>query len=620
VAQNWFTRLFRKAPEEAVASEQSVNSGAEPEGKKFRLAPGGTPITEFPPAVQSLLSLYGARGTHAALYRTQPEARTVIDFIANEVGAIRLKMYEKVPGIREALPSGRLELDEHDMILLLNRPAPSWGHVRLWTTLARDKLIYDVAYLGKVRKSNGTIGSLIRIPPAGLFPDYDPITNQIRFYRTAHSQLRVETDDLVIFHGYDPESNSDQVAPMETLRRILADSYAGGRFREFMWRNAARPEVVIERPMEAPEWGDVEREGFLTDWEAAMTGEVNSGKTAILEEGMKAHEMRFDPRVMEYLNSRKLTRMECAAAFGIDPVMVGARDRGPTKEDRTAFYVDRLVPLLRQLEEPVMLQLLPEFEAFDSKQRQYVEFNIEEKLKGSFEEQAAVMATSVGGPVMTLNEGRARLNLPPVPGGDEILVPLNSIAGGGPQASPQNPVETPADGLEPAGTTPGGGTAPPEKRRHEKGRLTSDEMVTLREPFVDLYTAELRKMYDRQRRAVKADPIVVGATSTFDKALWDRELAHELHALSLTVTGYFGRAAAVRAAQEYDVTRTVKYWKKNARVTAERLNQATELALLEKEPDDVFDQLAKNAPLFALARVNREQNWAVLESVRQSRA
>ena len=66
----------------------------------------------------------------------------------------------------------------------------------------------------------------------------------------------------------------------------------------------------------------------------------------------------------------------------------------------------------------------------------YVEFDLKEKLKGSFEERAQILQAAVGGPWMTRNEARADNNLPPLEGGDELIVPLNVIEGG--QASPQD--------------------------------------------------------------------------------------------------------------------------------------------------------------------------------------
>ena len=46
------------------------------------------------------------------------------------------------------------------------------------------------------------------------------------------------------------------------------------------------------------------------------------------------------------------------------------------------------------------------------------------------------MSTATGRPFMTTNEIRARMNLPPVAGGDELVTPLNVLVGG--QTSPQD--------------------------------------------------------------------------------------------------------------------------------------------------------------------------------------
>lgn len=65
----------------------------------------------------------------------------------------------------------------------------------------------------------------------------------------------------------------------------------------------------------------------------------------------------------------------------------------------------------------------------ENPQEVYVEFNLDEKLRASFEEKAAITTQAVGGPWMTRNEARAQNNLPAVDGGDELLIPLNTSIG-----------------------------------------------------------------------------------------------------------------------------------------------------------------------------------------------
>lgn len=58
-----------------------------------------------------------------------------------------------------------------------------------------------------------------------------------------------------------------------------------------------------------------------------------------------------------------------------------------------------------------------------------------------------VAGTAVGGPVVTPNEFRARIGLPPLEGGDELNKPLNNANNGG------DPAQVPA-GPDPASDTP----------------------------------------------------------------------------------------------------------------------------------------------------------------------
>lgn len=92
------------------------------------------------------------------------------------------------------------------------------------------------------------------------------------------------------------------------------------------------------------------------------------------------------------------------------------------------------------IQQDLALQLLPDFP--DTKDL-YVEFNLAEKLRGSFEEQAVQLQTAVGGPWMSRNEARARVNLPQVENGDDLITPLNVLTGG--QASPTDSAPTPVD-------------------------------------------------------------------------------------------------------------------------------------------------------------------------------
>ena len=151
-----------------------------------------------------------------------------------------------------------------------------------------------------------------------------------------------------------------------------------------------------------------------------------------------------DTLVERQAELRDVTREEVAAAYHIPPPMIGILDNASFSnitEQHKMLYQDCLAPLLVMIEEEIELQLMPDFEP--QPDRFYVEFNLREKLTGSFEERADAIQKSVGGPTMTINEARALDNRPPIDGGDVLIRPLNVTQNGEPDPVPAAPAEPP---------------------------------------------------------------------------------------------------------------------------------------------------------------------------------
>jgi len=254
----------------------------------------------------------------------------------------------------------------------------------------------------------------------------------------------VPADQMVYFRGYGLDKDSG-ISPLEALRRTLREEFAATEMREQVMRNGARMSGYLERPKDAPEWSEVARERFRTAWQAQYAGSgPGAGGTPILEDGMTFKPVSQTAKDLQYIEARKLTREEVAAAYFVPPPMLGILDHATFSnitEQHKMLYQDTLGPWLSMISEEIALQLLPDFEP-DS-DRFYVEFNLREKLTGSFEERAEAISKAVGGPVMTVNEARALDNRPPVDGGDDLIRPLNVTANGDDEPIPAAPADEP---------------------------------------------------------------------------------------------------------------------------------------------------------------------------------
>lgn len=382
-----------------------------------------------PPAPFTMRGADGYALAYEAIWRTQPHVRTCVSFLARNIAQLGLHTFHRQSDV------DRKRLTDHPVARLLERPTPRTGRFKAIDALVNDLGIYDSAYWLKVRDRDRPQG-LLRLPPTMVEPIGESWVAPDGYrIRGSRGERVVAADDVVHFHGYHPLLLTGGSSPIEAIRQLLAEEFAAERYREQLWRNGARMSGYITRPATAAEWSDPARRRFKAGWQAQYAGDgAQAGGTPVLEDGMEFKEASFTPEQAQYVQTRKLTREEVAALYHIPLPMVGILENATFSnitEQHKQLYQDTLGPWLTQIAEVINVQLLPDFDDVDGV---YVEFNMAEKLRGSFEEQAKNLQTAIGGPWLTRNEGRARMNLSPIDGGDELITPLNVLTGG--QASP----------------------------------------------------------------------------------------------------------------------------------------------------------------------------------------
>lgn len=473
----------------------------------------GGPTT--PASVSSGLTIGGHYATYAAIWRSQPNVRTVVEFLARNIAQLGLPLFRRISDDDRQ----RLGRRDHGFVRTLRKPNPGTTRYRLINDTVHDLGIYFNAFWLKLRPPSGELG-VIRLPADQM--EVEGTLLPSRYYWTAPTGRRRDfaPSEIVHFSGYDPLNALMGISPLETLRQVLAEEAAAGEYRQFFWENAARMEGVIERPATAPEWDAEQRGIFRTEWQEAMAGGANSGKTAVLEDGMTWKPIGFSMKASEYLGARKLTREECAAAYHIPLPMVGILDHATfsnIREQHKQLYQDSLGPWLVMLEEEIERQLLTDDAYGEPDEDLYVEFNIQEKLKGAFEEQADSIYKLVGGPVMTRNEGRARLNLGRMDddGANRLITPLNVRDRPNGDQQPDAPRSLP-----PA-----------------SGAVSADAARTV--------LTAVRAFWVRQAARIRKDPPADRA-ARFDAARWTRELATDL-VPALRLTGHRGALVEQRA-------------------------------------------------------------------------
>ena len=517
---------------------------------------------------------------YAAIWRGHGSVRTVVDFLGRNIASLGLHLF------RRKGDNDRERVTDHPLARLLGRPNIGSTFYRLMDGTVRDLAIFDRAYWLKLKAEGGGFW-LVRLPAASVVPKggtwYGPASFELH---GSTGVKEIPADQIVNFRGYSPEGDYAGTSPLESLRRVLAEEYEAGRMREQTLRNGARASGYLERPAPQPgqpAWSDTARQRFARSWRAQYSGGgPEAGGTPILEDGMKFVPAAHTAKDLQYVEVRKLAREEVAAAYFIPPTMVGVMDSATfsnIKEQHKHLYQDTLGPWLAMIAQELMLQLLPEF---SDTADLYLEFNLEEKMRGSFEEQAAQIQTSVGGPWMTRNEARAMRNLPAIEGGDELIVPLNVVEGG--QASPTD------------SAPPAAGAAAGPRRAIKAGESWLVKGPGLTEAQKSEAVALFENFFKRQKAVVLS---AIGAGGDWwDAERWNGELAADLLALSVSMSSVLGSKQAEALGFDpttYDVDRTLEFLKAVAASRAEWVNDATRKQLEEVLADESDDPPAPSS-------------------------
>lgn len=402
----------------------------------------GTPWISRDPGIP--LNIYNPLGYGAdpeTLWRTQPALRKVVTFASRQIGSIPWHAYKRVSDTdRQRLQSSAAESK-------LNRPSRFLTGYKLWNDVTIDKLLYDTFC---VLNLNGT---LVRIPPRLLEIRSDYIGQVMRvILRTPASEDDVDLTDAPMAFSFGWSTNGGGgISPLVTLAQILEENRRSVEWRTAQWDNSPKINGVLKRPADAPKWGETQQTRFLNSWRSWRDA-PKAGGTPLLEDGMSYEPLEgIKPVDAKDIEGRQLTDAEVAAAFHIPPELVGAREGNFSNiaAFRQMLFGPTLGPIFSELQQAVNVGLLP---SLDATKDLYVEMDRDSAINGSFLEQAKLLSTLVGGPVMTRAEGRAKLNLPFIEGTDELIVPMNVTEGG--QASPQdtgeqnegdNPEEDPFD-------------------------------------------------------------------------------------------------------------------------------------------------------------------------------
>lgn len=376
-----------------------------------------------------------------------PTALACVRNISEDFAKLPFRMYRPAKSGR-----GRDLVTNHWLGQLLDRRPNNWQTpFEFFEMLQGHLLLRGNAYCLIVSDAAGRITDLVPLHPDRV--RLEMLDNGSFRYRVSQANGTQEIyrrDEIWHIRGFGSDGYVG-LSPVQLQRVALGVGLSAQEYAARFFRNDAKPSGGwIEYP---GKFADREaRTKFRESWQEVQGG-ANRGQVAVLEQGMKYHEVGLNNKDSQFLETQQHGATLVCSIFRMPPHKVGLLDKATfsnIEQQNIEYATDTIHSWCERWECSIETQLLGPDTDIE------VEFDLRILLRGDSKARADRASRLVMAGVITRNEARADEGLNPLDGLDEPLRPLNMAEESDP-TDPEDPEDAGADPEESATDVPAKG-------------------------------------------------------------------------------------------------------------------------------------------------------------------
>jgi HK97 family phage portal protein len=349
-----------------------------------------------------------------------------VRILAEAVAGLPLHLY------RYTESGGKEKAIDHPLYLLLHdEPNPEMSSFVFRETLMTHLLLWGNAYAQIIRNGKNEVIALYPLMPNKMEVDRDEHGQLYYKYQRSNDEAPTMDGSSVILKPCDvlhiPGLGFDGLvgySPIAMAKNAIGMAIACEEFGAKFFANGAAPSGVLEHP------GTIKDPSRVRDaWRSQFGGSSNSGKVAVLEEGMKYTPISISPEQAQFLETRKFQINEIARIFRVPPHMVGDLEKSSfsnIEQQSLEFVKYTLDPWVIRWEQSIMRSLLSP----EEKKTYFAKFNLDGLLRGDYQSRMNGYAIGRQNGWMSANDIRELENLDRIPtdeGGDLYLINGNML-------------------------------------------------------------------------------------------------------------------------------------------------------------------------------------------------
>ena len=353
---------------------------------------------------------------------------TCLKMMSETVAKMPWKFYQKTE-------KGICEPDDNDVARLLKRrPNPFMTPTNFWNAVEMNRNHYGNAYVYvrrkfKRKKYGGTLKTLdmwimpsdcvqVIVDDKGYFAGAGRIW-YVYTDKYSGQQYLFNTDDVMHFKtSYSLDGITGMPVQM-VLKSTVEGVIESQRFLNKLYKNGLTAKAVLEYTGDLNDDAVQKLRGVFERYGA---GSQNSGKILPVPLGMKIVPLDIKLTDSQFVELKKYSALQIAAAFGIKPNQINDYEKSSysnSEMQQLSFYVDTMLFVLKQYEEEVNYKLLTEEE---TESGMYYKMNEKVLLRTDSKTQMEILKTGINNGIETINEARRKLDLMDKEGGDTLIV------------------------------------------------------------------------------------------------------------------------------------------------------------------------------------------------------
>ena len=303
------------------------------------------------------------------------------------------------------------QADDEIVKLLNEKPNPEMDGWHFKFALAINMLLNGNSFAEIKREGNKAV-ELHLLPNSSVTVKQSDSGNLS--YQIGDKKRRIKSEDILHFK-YFTQDGLTGLPPLYALRDEMKIQQAGNRtLHNFFARGVNGSGILKVHKSDLDGSAKKAIREKFEEANGASSGD-NALRTIILDETMDYKSLEINTDVLKLVNSSDWTTKQIAKAFGVPIERLGVENEHSSTTQSNLQYI-----------QSTLIHYFNVFVSeFDTKLETSVRFNSDQLLETDPETKVKNVLDQVKGSLLTINEGRSKLGLPSMPGGDRLLASLN---------------------------------------------------------------------------------------------------------------------------------------------------------------------------------------------------